>query len=257
MPRPDRSRVIYDSPDDIDVTRLDAGQGIPGLQSDPSKIMQMTGNPQTVLNPATFPVDPKSCQPIWPHSYLKVNTMFEVAKGAGLRTAWSDKHPVYESFNGPSGSGIDDLFTPEIDSNAIEPERDAVPRWHQLDRRQRRDAAVRLLQGAGDPQRDRRPRPHRHRAARRRAGDLRDELPDRLDGREAAQLRGRDRRPGSARRLPARHHHARSAAEQRARLHQRAAAADGPGDPSAGHRRSTPRSSSPPSTANRRRIPTS
>jgi hypothetical protein len=28
---------------------------------------------------------------------------------------------VYESFNGPSGTGIDDLFTPEIDSNAIEP----------------------------------------------------------------------------------------------------------------------------------------
>ncbi len=113
--------VIYDSPDDIDSTRLDAGQGIPGLQSDPSKILQMTGNPQTVLNAVTFPVDPKTCQPIWPHSYLKVNTIFEVAKAAGLRTAWSDKHPVYESFNGPSGSGIDDLFTPEIDSNAIEP----------------------------------------------------------------------------------------------------------------------------------------
>ena len=118
---PTGADVIYDSPDDIDATRLDAGQGIPGLQSDPSKILQMTGNPQTVLNPATFPVDPKSCQPIWPHSYLKVNTMFEVAKRAGLRTAWSDKHPVYESFNGPSGSGIDDLFTPEIDSTAIEP----------------------------------------------------------------------------------------------------------------------------------------
>ena len=108
-------------------TRLDAGQGIPGLQTDPSKIMQMTGNPQTVLNPATFPVDPKSCQPIWPHSYLKVNTMFEVAKSAGLRTAWSDKHPVYESFNGPSGTGIDDLFTPEIDSNAIEPDGTPYP----------------------------------------------------------------------------------------------------------------------------------
>jgi hypothetical protein len=113
--------VIYDSPDDLDVSRLDAGQGIPGLESDPSLIMQMTGNPQTVLNPATFPVDPKTCQPIWPHSYLKVNTIFEVAKAAGMRTAWSDKHPVYESFNGPSGSGIDDLFTPEIDSTAIEP----------------------------------------------------------------------------------------------------------------------------------------
>ena len=113
--------VIYDSPDDLDDTRLDAGQGIAGLESDPSLIMQMTGNPQTLLNPSTFPVDPKTCQPIWPHSYLKVNTIFEVAKAAGMRTAWSDKHPVYESFNGPSGTGIDDLFTPEIDSTAIEP----------------------------------------------------------------------------------------------------------------------------------------
>jgi hypothetical protein len=124
---PTGADVIYDSPDDLDDTRLDAGQGIPGLQSDPSKIMQMTGNPQTVLNPSTFPVDPKSCQPIWPHSYLNVNSMFEVAKAAGLRTAWSDKHPVYESFNGPSGSGIDDLFTPEIDSTAIEPDGTPYP----------------------------------------------------------------------------------------------------------------------------------
>jgi hypothetical protein len=113
--------VIYDSPDDLDVTRLDAGQGIPGLLSDPSKIMQMTGQPQTLLNPMTFPVDPKTCLPIYPSSYLKVNTMFEVAHDAGLVTAWSDKHPVYESFNGPSGTGIDDLFTPEIDGNAITP----------------------------------------------------------------------------------------------------------------------------------------
>jgi len=113
--------VVYDSPDDLDASRLDAGQGISGLENDPSRIMQMTGNPQTVLNPSTFPVDPKTCKPIWPHAYLKVNTMFEVAKAAGLRTAWSDKHPVYESFDGPSGNGIDDLFTPEIDSTAIEP----------------------------------------------------------------------------------------------------------------------------------------
>jgi hypothetical protein len=112
---PTGADVIYDSPDDLASTRLDAGQGIPGLLSDPSKIMQMTGQPQTLLNPATFPVDPRTCKPIYPHSYLKVNTMFEVAHDAGLRTAWSDKHPVYESFNGPSGTGIDYLFTPEID----------------------------------------------------------------------------------------------------------------------------------------------
>ncbi|MBV9337044.1 MAG: alkaline phosphatase family protein, partial [Solirubrobacterales bacterium] len=78
--------VIYDSPDDKDVTQLDAGQGIPGLAKDPALIMQMTGTPQTLLNPATFPVDATTCQPIYPHSYLKVNTMFEVAKSKGLRT---------------------------------------------------------------------------------------------------------------------------------------------------------------------------
>jgi Type I phosphodiesterase / nucleotide pyrophosphatase len=119
--------VVYDSPDDLDATQLDAGQGIPGLASNPGLILRMTGNPDAVLNPATFPVDPKSCQPIWPHSYLKVNTIFEVAKAAGMRTAWSDKHPVYESFNGPSGQGIDDLFTPEIDSTAIEPDGTPYP----------------------------------------------------------------------------------------------------------------------------------
>jgi hypothetical protein len=119
--------VIYDSPDDIDDTQLDAGQGIAGLDSKPALIMNMTGDPKTVLNPKTFPVDPKTCQPIWPHSYLQVNTMFEVAKAAGMRTAWSDKHPVYESFNGPSGTGIDDLFTPEIDSTAIEPDGTPYP----------------------------------------------------------------------------------------------------------------------------------
>jgi Type I phosphodiesterase / nucleotide pyrophosphatase len=40
--------VGFDSPDDINVNSLDAGQGIPGLASDPSKIMQMTGTPQTL-----------------------------------------------------------------------------------------------------------------------------------------------------------------------------------------------------------------
>jgi hypothetical protein len=113
--------VIYDSPDDIDPTSLDAGQGIPGLAQNPALIMNMTGDPTTLLNPSTFPVDATTCKPIYPHSYIKVNTIFNVIKNAGMQTAWSDKHPVYESFDGPSGDGIDDLFTPEIDSNAIEP----------------------------------------------------------------------------------------------------------------------------------------
>ena len=125
--QPTGGDVVYDSPDDLNSTRLDAGQNIPGIDSNPALILKMTGNPQTLLDPSTFPVDPSTCQPIWQHSYLKVNTMFEVAKAAGLRTAWSDKHPVYESFNGPSGHGIDDLFTPEIDSLAIEPNGQPYP----------------------------------------------------------------------------------------------------------------------------------
>src|SRR5262249_44003689 len=74
--------VVYDSPDDKDASQLDAGQGIIGLDSNPSLIMGMTADPKTLLVPSTFPVDPKTCQPIWPHSYLKVNTIFEVAKAA-------------------------------------------------------------------------------------------------------------------------------------------------------------------------------
>ncbi len=46
-----------------------------------------------------------------------MNTVFEVAKAHGLRTAWSDKHPAYEILNGPSGTGPDDLFAEEINSN--------------------------------------------------------------------------------------------------------------------------------------------
>ena len=116
--QPTGGEVIYDSPDDKDATRLDAGQGLVGL---PGSILEMTGQPAALLNPATLPVNPQTCKPIYPHEYLQVNTIFEVAHDRGLRTAWSDKHPAYESLDGPSGNGIDDLFTPEIDSQALEP----------------------------------------------------------------------------------------------------------------------------------------
>ena len=56
------------------------------------------------------------CTPIFPHEYLRTNTIFEVIKAAGGLTAWSDKHPAYEVLSGPSGKGIDDLFTPEINA---------------------------------------------------------------------------------------------------------------------------------------------
>jgi Type I phosphodiesterase / nucleotide pyrophosphatase len=68
------------------------------------------------IDPKLLPIDPATGKPVYPHNYLKVNTIFEVAKAAGLNTAYADKHPSYELANGPSGTGVDDLYTPEIDA---------------------------------------------------------------------------------------------------------------------------------------------
>jgi hypothetical protein len=94
-------------PLDKDQTRLDAGGKL--------------GYPLTQLNRAALPMKISNghCHPVLPHVFIKANTVFEIAKAAGMRTAWSDKHPAYEILQGPSGQGIDDLFTPEVNSNNI------------------------------------------------------------------------------------------------------------------------------------------
>jgi Type I phosphodiesterase / nucleotide pyrophosphatase len=138
--------VIYDSPDDKLNAVPDflgtAGSTFPSFDADgsiynglnnvdknPAAIMNMTPTPQTALNPGSFPVDPKTCQPIQPWDYLKVNSIFGVIHNAGLRTAWSDKHSIYTSFNGHGSGGhaIDDFFGPEIDSQAVEPDGTPYP----------------------------------------------------------------------------------------------------------------------------------
>jgi hypothetical protein len=58
-----------------------------------------------------------SCAAVYPHQFLRVSTIFNVAKDAGLHTAWSDKHLAYELVGGPSGDGVDDFFAPEINSD--------------------------------------------------------------------------------------------------------------------------------------------
>src|SRR5215467_499561 len=88
------TEVVYDESIDKNPNALDAGGGI---------------------DPNALPLDgSKGCTPVYPHSFLRVNTIFEVAKQAGLYTAWSDKHPAYDIVNGPSGQGVADLYTPEI-----------------------------------------------------------------------------------------------------------------------------------------------
>ena len=88
--------MAYDESIDIDLTKLNGGGGI---------------------NPHFLPRDPNDgCKPVYPHEYLRVNTIFEVVKANGGRTAWIDKHPSYEWTNGPSGKGVDDFYGPEINS---------------------------------------------------------------------------------------------------------------------------------------------
>jgi hypothetical protein len=70
-----------------------------------------------VIDPAKLPrglSESGHCGPVFPHNALKTNTIFEVVKNEGGRTAWADKHPAYDLVNGPSGKGVDDLYTPEI-----------------------------------------------------------------------------------------------------------------------------------------------
>jgi len=90
------TNVLYDESIDKDGTILSGGGGI---------------------NPDALPRDPHTGQPVYPHSFLRVNTIFEVAKKAGLHTAWSDKHRAYDLVNGPTGAGVDDLYTPEVAAN--------------------------------------------------------------------------------------------------------------------------------------------
>jgi len=106
--------VTYFEQLDKNPLSLDAGQGLAGL---PDSILQMTGSARSLIDPTQLPVDPATCQPVYPDQYLKVNTIFEVARAAGLRTAWSDKHVAYEILGGKT-QGIQDLFAPEINSNA-------------------------------------------------------------------------------------------------------------------------------------------
>jgi hypothetical protein len=95
---------------DFDLTRLDGGG-------------PTTGSVLDHINPANLPLRKvgNACEPVFPHQYLKNNTttIMEVIHAAGLRTAWSDKHPAYEIIAGPSGKGLDELFAPEINSTSV------------------------------------------------------------------------------------------------------------------------------------------
>ncbi len=126
---PRSAGVFYD--DSYDRTLFAPGsncEGLPGTETQFAENIDRdknaldaggtVGQPLSQIDPAQLPMSNASgtCQPVYPHEFIRVNTLFEVVRAEGGRTAWSDKHPAYDILNGPSGAGIDDLYTPEINS---------------------------------------------------------------------------------------------------------------------------------------------
>jgi hypothetical protein len=72
------------------------------------------------IDPKRLERDPQNgCQPVYPWNFIRVNTAFGVIHAAGGYTAWIDKHPSYSFVGGPGGKGLDDYFSPEVDSTVI------------------------------------------------------------------------------------------------------------------------------------------
>jgi hypothetical protein len=101
---------------DTDLSRIDGG--VTGSLTNATAAV--------AISPANLPgqMAGGKCQPVWPHNFVRVNTIFGVLHARGYRTAWADKHPAYDILNGPDASAlngpahnIDDFFAPEINSD--------------------------------------------------------------------------------------------------------------------------------------------
>jgi hypothetical protein len=100
-----------------------------GVDIDPSKLNG--GGPYGMfdggflsIDPNRLPRDPFSnCRPVYPWNFIRTNTIYGVIHAAGGYTAWSDKHAVYASVSGPTGtatpSNVDDYYSPDANSDII------------------------------------------------------------------------------------------------------------------------------------------
>jgi hypothetical protein len=104
----------------FDPTNTTCSGQVGNIQVFDESIDKYAGTPPVSLNvidPTMLPNhfdENGNCVRLFPHNAMKTNTIFEVAKANGGHTAWADKHPAYDIANGPSGKGVDDLFTPEL-----------------------------------------------------------------------------------------------------------------------------------------------
>jgi phosphate transport system substrate-binding protein len=94
------TQVVYNEGVSIDPDAEDSGGGV-----DPKKL----------------PRDPAhGCAMVYPHQWLRVNTVFELVKKSGGTTTWIDQFPGFCDYvKGPSGTGLDDEFAPNSHTPGI------------------------------------------------------------------------------------------------------------------------------------------
>lgn len=95
---------------DLDDTKLNGGA--PGASLTDGGIASIDPL-KLVRNPAA------GCAPVYPWNFVRTNTIFSVVHAAGAYTAWIDKHPSYSFVAGPGGTGLDDYYSPEVDSAVV------------------------------------------------------------------------------------------------------------------------------------------
>jgi hypothetical protein len=107
---PTGTTTDYDQGIEFDDTKLNGGA--PGASPTEGGIAS--------IDPKKLVRDPQiGCAPIYPWNFVRVNTIFSVVHAAGGYTAWIDKHASYSFTAGPGGTGLNDYYSPEVDSNVI------------------------------------------------------------------------------------------------------------------------------------------
>lgn len=107
---PTGTTTDYDQGIELDDTKLNGGA--PGAS--------LTDGGIASIDPRKLVRDPQTgCTPVYPWNFVRVNTIFSVVHAAGGYTAWIDKHASYSFTAGPGGTGLNDYYSPEVDSNVI------------------------------------------------------------------------------------------------------------------------------------------
>ena len=107
---PTGTTTDYDQGIEYDDTKLNGGA--PGATPNEGGVDS--------IDPKKLVRDPKAgCAPVYPWNFVRTNTIFSVVHAAGGYTAWIDKHASYSFVAGAGGKGLDDYYSPEVDSNVI------------------------------------------------------------------------------------------------------------------------------------------